>query len=117
MYVYKQSEPNLWTVGYYWGQWVAESDHDTPQAAAERVRWLNGGSAQWRVELGEGLRTPDGHHSPCGRFMVWDDKGDSEPECRFALYRADRPDLDGDEQFIASYPTLKECQEEAGRTS
>lgn len=44
MYVYKQTEPGLWTVGYYEpsGKWIPESDHDTPQAAAERVHYLNG---------------------------------------------------------------------------
>ena len=44
MYVYKNSEPGLWTVGYYDpdGKWQAESDHETTTAAAERVAWLNG---------------------------------------------------------------------------
>ena len=45
MYVYIQSEPNLWTVGHYdgKGKFYPESDHDTPKEAAERVHWLNGG--------------------------------------------------------------------------
>ena len=44
MYVYKQTEPGLWTVGYYdpQGRWVSESDHDIKQEAAKRVAWLNG---------------------------------------------------------------------------
>jgi hypothetical protein len=44
MYVYIRSEPGLWTVGHYdpSGEWVAESDHDSPEKAAERVHWLNG---------------------------------------------------------------------------
>lgn len=44
MYVYIQSEPGLWTVGCYdaQGKWYAESDHDSTEAAAERVAWLNG---------------------------------------------------------------------------
>lgn len=44
MYVYIQSEPSLWTVGFYRpdGTWVAESDHATSEAAAARVAWLNG---------------------------------------------------------------------------
>ena len=46
-YVYIESEHNaLWTVGFYKpdGKWVAESDHNTEQAAAERVQYLNGGT-------------------------------------------------------------------------
>ena len=45
MWVYRKSEPNLWTVGYYApdGKWVPESDHDTADSAAERVHYLNGG--------------------------------------------------------------------------
>ena len=44
MYVYIKSEPHLWTVGFYKpdGTWEPESDHDTPDKAAERVHWLNG---------------------------------------------------------------------------
>jgi len=45
MYVYIQSEPGLWTVGFYdpAGQWHSDSDHSTRNDAAERVHWLNGG--------------------------------------------------------------------------
>ncbi len=45
MYVYVNSEGILWTVGFYRpdGKWVAESVHETKDAAAERVHWLNGG--------------------------------------------------------------------------
>lgn len=44
-WVYLQSEPGLWTVGFYDpnGAWHSESDHDTTGGAAARVRWLNGG--------------------------------------------------------------------------
>ena len=44
MYVYKQTERKLWTVGFYTpeGKWVAESDHDTTEKAADRVSKLNG---------------------------------------------------------------------------
>lgn len=47
MYVYIRSESDLWTVGFYRpdGVWVPESDHDTPDRAAERVAWLNGNSS------------------------------------------------------------------------
>lgn len=48
MYVYIQTEgglDQLWTVGFYRpdGRWEPESDHDTPESAAARVRYLNGG--------------------------------------------------------------------------
>jgi hypothetical protein len=44
MYVYKRTEPNLWTVGFYHGdKWEPDSDHDSPSKAAKRVRYLNGG--------------------------------------------------------------------------
>lgn len=44
VWVYIRSEPNLWTVGFYApdGKWQAESDHETKEAAADRVHWLNG---------------------------------------------------------------------------
>lgn len=43
-WVYLQSEPGLFTVGYYdpKGKWHADSDHDTREAAAARVHYLNG---------------------------------------------------------------------------
>ena len=46
MYVYKQTDVSLWTVGYYnpKGEWVPESDHDDSELAAKRVAWLNGSS-------------------------------------------------------------------------
>jgi hypothetical protein len=45
--VYIQSERYLWTVGFYdpEGNWIAESDWDTPEKAAERVHYLNGRAA------------------------------------------------------------------------
>jgi hypothetical protein len=49
MYVYIKSEPGLYTVGHYSGPddaWTADSDHDTPEAAAERVAFLNGNGKQ-----------------------------------------------------------------------
>ncbi len=47
MYVYKRtgfSPYCLYTVGFYDpnGNWIPESDHDTPDEAAKRVRYLNG---------------------------------------------------------------------------
>jgi len=45
MYVYIQTEPKLWTVGFYKpdGRFEPESDHESPSAAASRVNYLNGG--------------------------------------------------------------------------
>jgi hypothetical protein len=46
MYTYKQIESSLWTVGYadpISECWIAESKHKTPESAAERVHYLNGG--------------------------------------------------------------------------
>lgn len=44
-YVYIRSEPWLYTVGFYApdGTWHPESDHETAEAAAARVHYLNGG--------------------------------------------------------------------------
>jgi len=50
MYIYIKSEQGVtyavWTVGHYDPKddnFIPESDHSTPQQAAERVRYLNGG--------------------------------------------------------------------------
>jgi len=48
MYVYIKSNfpgENLWTVGFYSpdGEWHSESDYNTPEEAAKRVHYLNGG--------------------------------------------------------------------------
>jgi hypothetical protein len=44
MYVYIQSEPGLWTVGFYdpSGKWHGDSDHSDREEAAKRVAFLNG---------------------------------------------------------------------------
>lgn len=47
-YVYIQSEiGSVWTVGFYTpaNTWIAESDWDSKEKAAERARWMNGGDA------------------------------------------------------------------------
>jgi len=50
MWVYLQSEPRLWTVGHYdpQGRFIAESDHSSPEEAAKRAHWLNGGKDRMR---------------------------------------------------------------------
>lgn len=47
MYFYINSEPGLYTVGCedQAGKWYSDSDHTTPEAAGERVHYLNGGAA------------------------------------------------------------------------
>lgn len=47
-YVYIQSEPGLFTVGFYdpIGKWHPDSDFNARESAAERVAWLNGGGAR-----------------------------------------------------------------------
>jgi hypothetical protein len=44
MWIYKKTEQNLWTVGYYKpdNSWRSESDHDNKFCAAKRVSFLNG---------------------------------------------------------------------------
>ena len=48
MYVYIESEPGLYTVGFYnpSGKWIPESDRDTIEKAAERCNYLNGGEME-----------------------------------------------------------------------
>lgn len=56
MYHYIKSEPQLWTVGTGIPEdktWVSESDHNSPEEAAERVRYLNGGSVSKGVNHGD----------------------------------------------------------------
>jgi hypothetical protein len=50
-YVYIQSEPNLWTVGFYnpAGEFQPESDHADALTAAARVNYLNGGGVHLRA--------------------------------------------------------------------
>ena len=44
-YVYRKAEPGLFIVGHYApdGDFEADSEHATPDAAADRVHYLNGG--------------------------------------------------------------------------
>lgn len=43
LYLYRLSSSGVWTTGHVnsAGQWVPESDHRTPEAAARRVHLLN----------------------------------------------------------------------------
>jgi len=44
-WVYIQSEPGLFTVGFYApdGEWHTDSDHGIREDAVKRVHYLNGG--------------------------------------------------------------------------
>lgn len=45
-WIYMQTEPNLYTVGFFDprdNEWHTDSDHDIREDAAKRVHWLNGG--------------------------------------------------------------------------
>ena len=46
MYVYRQFEPGLWTVGHYApdGTWYPEDDYGNRDDAAKRVHYLNEGT-------------------------------------------------------------------------
>jgi len=52
MYVYINSEPGMWTVGFYKpdGKWNPESDHGSIDEAAKRVAWLNGSGEDSETE-------------------------------------------------------------------
>jgi hypothetical protein len=45
-WVYQQTEPGLYTVGYFTpdGQWLTDGDFSTRKEAADRVHYLNGGN-------------------------------------------------------------------------
>ncbi len=60
MYVYKQTEPYLFTVGFYApdGTWHPDSDRDSKDEAAERVHYLNGGVEQFQPVIGEIAHSP-----------------------------------------------------------
>lgn len=68
MWVYRQTEPGLFTVGFYApdGAWHTDSDWNHRDAAAERVSFLNGGrpvmvDTHWKpASVGGGVNFPDG---------------------------------------------------------
>jgi len=55
-YIYVQSEENLWTVGHIQGDdFKPESDHASPEEAANRVAMLNGGGSHNKAPSHEQL--------------------------------------------------------------
>ena len=78
MWVCIQSEPNLWTTGFYRpdGRWEpAGDDHPSHEAALQQVAWLNGTSNVVARDLMNqkadllaalrALRQPSGHFGSC----------------------------------------------------
>lgn len=55
MYVYIQTEPQLYTVGFYSpdGHFHSDSDHNDREKAAERVSFLNGNSQAIQKQFNE----------------------------------------------------------------
>lgn len=53
-WVFKRTEPGLWTSGYYdpEGRFEPQADHDSAEAAADHVAYLNGSSALGWSSLG-----------------------------------------------------------------
>jgi len=66
MYVYIETEPSLWTVGFYRpdGKWHPESDHSIREEAAERVAWLNGSRPTLPQTVQEAINSGDGSYRP-----------------------------------------------------
>lgn len=62
MYVYIESEPGLWTVGFFdqTGKWHPDSDHETKGKAASRVAGINGHNQS----LDEALNSGSGVYRP-----------------------------------------------------
>lgn len=56
-WVYIQSEPQLWTVGFYGpdDKWHSDSDHSSREEAGKRVHYLNGGQLE-PAELDKAFR-------------------------------------------------------------
>jgi len=79
MYVYIKSEPGLWTVGFYKpdGTWTPESDHPSPEEAAKRVEWLNGGGVAVTEKAERQRSITRGPWDPVDLPAVYC------PECRF----------------------------------
>jgi hypothetical protein len=52
MYVYRDSDSEVFTVGFYDpnGKWLPESDHLLEDVAADRVAWLNGVPTEHRLQ-------------------------------------------------------------------
>jgi hypothetical protein len=65
-YVYINSEPGLWTVGFYdpSDNWQPESDHESREQAAKRVAWLNGSSRGLPEHINQALNEGDGVYRP-----------------------------------------------------
>lgn len=84
MYVYFKSEPNLWRVGFYTplDRWIPESDHGSPEEAADRVHYLNGGNVRDALQ---GRQMMDGALKDARGYLISaDSKLDRGHEWAFA---------------------------------
>lgn len=54
-YVYTQPNSTTWLVGFYTpdGDFIVESEHESPEAAARRVNYLNGGAPDIHMTVQE----------------------------------------------------------------
>lgn len=81
-YMYKQTEPQLWTVGFIDGDnvFTPESDHGSATEAAARLRYLNGATIhEPQTRLGHALRAgmmwaEDHPAPPRGRVIIHADE-------------------------------------------
>jgi len=78
-WIYKQTEPSLWTVGFYGpdGTWHTDSDHASKAQAGNRAAILNGGrpaTCSW------------GMTSPATYRYVYTECGRMEPVEKFDQY-------------------------------
>ena len=71
-WVYIKSEPNLWTVGFYRpdGEWEAESDFNSTEAAAARCHYLNGGSHGQKTRCSDSEREAE-----INEYEMWGPSG------------------------------------------
>lgn len=67
MWVYIETERNIWTVGFYDpdGKFKTDSDHDDREKAGERVAFLNGGPSMECKDLREFKEAVEKHWGPC----------------------------------------------------
>jgi hypothetical protein len=108
MYSYISSQPALWTVGLHAadGSWVAESDHDSSDSAADRVAYLNGMDPERRSLAAEIRRLSDlamslEDHIVARAKEVADPLiEDAEDRCRHRVAQLDR-DLEYKDGLVA----------------
>jgi hypothetical protein len=83
-WVYEQTEPNLWTVGFYdpQGRWHPDSDHGSQQKAGDRVHYLNGGALPVDPNDECATHTCDYY----SYYLVWYDPEQNGPKLEHEAY-------------------------------